>query len=64
MFETIEEVPLDDYFFLKQRCVGKENVVGYFEWLNIFLFFFKRLFSFVREEKVLVDEHSFQKALF
>jgi hypothetical protein len=50
--------------FLEKRCVGKENVVRYFEWLNIFLFFFKRLFSFVREEKVLVDEHSFQKALF
>jgi hypothetical protein len=31
---------------------------------KFFFFFLLRLFSFLGEEKVLVDEHSFEKALF
>jgi hypothetical protein len=63
MFEPIEEVPLDDYFFCENAALASKCCSLY--WVaQHFSFFLLQLFSFVRKEKVLVDEHSFQKEFF
>jgi hypothetical protein len=48
--------------FTRKTLRRQTDVVRYCESLK--MFFLLRLFLFLREEKVLIDENSFQKTLF